>query len=73
MLIHELVPLWLFCYYFMYFLEERFRYVAVPRDCALEQNIFLLSMLSIDSRERKLLKEVSYKRGLRPQVKVRCF
>jgi len=29
--------------------------------------------LRLDSHERKLLQEISYKRGLRPQVNVRCL
>jgi len=75
MLVHELVPWWLFCYYFMHSLEERFRFVTAPIECASEQNIFLVSMLLVEIRLSygKLLQEVTYKRGLRPQVKVRCF
>ena len=49
-LVHELVPWWLFCYYFMHSLEERFCFVAAPRECTPEQNIFLLSMLSVEIR-----------------------
>ena len=48
MLVHELVPWWLFCYDFMHSMEERFRLVAAPRECALKHNIFMLSMLSVD-------------------------
>jgi len=48
MLVHELVPWWLFCYDFMHSIKERSHLVAAPRECASEQNIFMLSMLSIE-------------------------
>jgi len=50
MLEHELVPWWLFCYYFIHSLEERFRSVTALRESAPEHNIFLLSMLSVEIR-----------------------
>ena len=48
MLVHELVPWWLFCYDFMHSMKERFRSVATLRECAHEHNIFLSSMLPVE-------------------------
>jgi len=48
MLVHELVPWWLFCYDSMNSKEEKFCSVAAPREWALEQNIFFSSTLSVE-------------------------
>jgi len=58
-------------------LEIRFFSIVAPWEKA-PLNIMCFSccvcfQLRLNSRDRKLLQEVSYKRGLRPQVKVRCF
>jgi len=66
MLVHELVPWWLFYYDFKHFMEERIHWVAAPRECALEKRIFLLNMLSVEiifSRE-KILTRGNYEKGL---------
>ena len=49
MLVHELVPWWLFSYDFMHSMKERLCSVAIPWGCALEQNIFMLSMPPLGS------------------------
>ena len=71
MLVHELVPWWLLCYYFMHSLEERFCFVAAPWECALEQifSSWVCFQLRLDSRDKKLLQEVSYKRTWDPKLR----
>jgi len=57
-------------------LEIRFFSVVAAQEKAPINGMFscyVCFLLRLDSRERKLLKEISYKRGLRPQVKVRWF
>ena len=70
MLVHDLVP---GGYSVIIQCTPRRQYslcCGILRADAPEWNVF---QLRLDSRERKLLQEVSYKRGLRSQVKVCCF
>ena len=67
---------WLLCYYFMLSLEIRSLFVVAPREKAPINKMlscYLCFQLRLNSHRRKLLQEISYKRDLKPQVKVRCF
>ena len=57
-------------------LEIRFFSVVAPREKAPIKKMFscyVCFQLRLDFHERKLLLEISYKRGLRPHEKGRCF
>ena len=66
MLVHELVLWNLFCYYFMCSLEERFR-LLLQYDNEPLNRIFSCGVcfqLGLYSRDKKLLQEVNYYKGL---------
>jgi len=57
-------------------LEIKFLSVVAPREKVPMNKMFpgyACFQLRLDSHKKKLLQEISYKRGLRPQVNVRCF